>query len=428
MRKKITLLLTFLLAGLFIANAQDFITVSGYVTNDSTGTPVAGHEVNITADSSFASTVLTSEAGFYVDTLTPNSTYGFIYITTTDLCTGAILDTLVYDPTQASSIQADFEICVGGGTECDAHFIYRADSTNPYKINFTDMSQPAGSIDSWQWEFGDGTGSSEQNPTHTYNSPGTYEVCLTIESTTNGCSDTRCGEVLVTASGNCVADFDYVVDSTYIVSFFDQSIPAEQIDSWQWDFGDGNNSSEQNPVHTYNAPGTYNVCLSVHADLGEDTCVSTYCMDVEVQGGSQTYNLGGNTFAGIYQLDEGFAYAYKMQDGNYTEVYSQLLDTLGYYLFFPLTEAEFYTKAEPTPNSAYYDDFLPTYYGDATHWEDAEMISLNQNVFNADINLVHITQLSCPSGSRGCERRPAQSHQNSFDHDSPPCVTDSIIS
>lgn len=401
MRKKITLLLTFLLAGLFITNGQDFVTVSGYVTNDSTGTPVAGHEVNIQADSLYNSITLTNEAGFYVDTILPNTVLGFVQVSTVDECTGIILDTLFYDVAPGTSLNADFEICVNpGGEECNANFTYQPDSSDLHIIYFTDLSTPAEGIDSWQWEFGDGTGSSEQNPSHVFGDAGTYNVCLTIHSTTDSCTDTYCGEVHVGNPAGCQADFIYQIDSNnlYEVSFSDQSTPAEGVYAWYWEFGEGSTSNEQNPFHTYNAPGTYNVCLSIHANMGEDTCVSTYCADVVVQGGSQSYHLGGNSFAGIYQLDEGFAYAYKLENGNYAEVYSQLLDTLGYYLFYPVTEADFYTKVEPTPNSAYYQDYLPTYYGDATHWEDAEMISLNQNVFNADINLVQITQQSQGDG------------------------------
>jgi hypothetical protein len=48
----------------------------------------------------------------------------------------------------------------------------------PFDVNFTDQSE--GSITSWSWDFGDGTTSTEQNPTHTYDSPGTYTVQLTV--------------------------------------------------------------------------------------------------------------------------------------------------------------------------------------------------------------------------------------------------------
>ncbi|GAK59410.1 fibronectin type III domain protein [Candidatus Vecturithrix granuli] len=48
----------------------------------------------------------------------------------------------------------------------------------PLEVSFTDQSQ--GTITNWLWEFGDGTTSREQHPTHIYSTPGTYSVSLTI--------------------------------------------------------------------------------------------------------------------------------------------------------------------------------------------------------------------------------------------------------
>ena len=83
---------------------------------------------------------------------------------------------------------------------------------------------------------------------------------------------------------NCQADFFYIIDSASFntVYFYDQSSPANNIFYWSWDFGDGNFSSEQNPAHTYNAPGTFEVCLEIMSFDGIDTCSSIFCQDVMV--------------------------------------------------------------------------------------------------------------------------------------------------
>jgi PKD repeat protein len=76
----------------------------------------------------------------------------------------------------------------------------------------------------------------------------------------------------------------YLITNSTQVTFLDQSSMANgQILTWSWDFGDGNSSSEQNPVHTYSAPGTYPVCLTVVA-LGPNgqNCEGTACQMVEV--------------------------------------------------------------------------------------------------------------------------------------------------
>ena len=474
--KKKHLLLWITLLAFLTGQPQVFTIVSGTVTDEATGEPVTGHEVFIDADSLYSVAVLTNESGSYTDTIVTNTFVEMLHVATMDLCTFLFHDTLIFSPPQGAVVVADFEICteiVGG--DCQAGFYAYADSLNPNLFQFVDQSTPPEAIDSWSWSFGDGTGSTLQNPSHEFGSPGIYPVCLTITTSPDSCSSTwcfdvtvgnifgcqanfyyypdslnpstiqfidqsepagqiaswywefgegatsaaqnpaytfgepgiypvcltitafdgqdscistQCIDVIVGAGPECQADFYYAADSSNLsqVVFYDASTPANLISSWSWDFDDGTSSSLQNPVHTFGAPGIYIVCLTIEALTGEEPCTSTFCLEVFVQGGA-TYSLGGNTFAGIYQLDQGFAYAYKVENGAYTEVYSQVVDTLGYYFFNPFA-GDYYIKVEPTPNSTYYSDYLPTYYGDAIHWEDAQLISLNQNIFTADINLV----------------------------------------
>jgi len=320
-----------------------------------------------------------------------------IYIFTNDLCTYGIHDTLIQSP--GSQVYADFEICVDStpGSECQADFYYIDDSLANLTVQFFDQSTSVNPITSWSWSFGDGTGSGEQYPVHTYGSAGTYNVCLTIESEYAGamCTDTYCMDVVVQNGGgnDCFADFYYTIDSVggdyTVIHFYDLSTPLGSIDSWYWDFGDGNTSTEQNPVHTFNASGEYYVCLTITADSG--FCTSTYCELVYVQLEDDLY-LGGNVFADIYQLDHGFAYAYKEENGVITDVYSEMIDTLGYYLFYPMAEAGYYVKAEPSPSSSYFSTYMPTYYGDVASWADAILINLDDNLYTADINLIPVVQ------------------------------------
>ncbi len=64
-------------------------------------------------------------------------------------------------------------------TDCHAAFGFHP-TEGTFTINFTDSSTSPHEITSWSWDFGDGTLSTEENPSHTYDHDGTYYVCLTI--------------------------------------------------------------------------------------------------------------------------------------------------------------------------------------------------------------------------------------------------------
>ncbi len=138
----------------------------------------------------------------------------------------------------------------------------------PLTVTFTDQS--TGDIDSWSWDFGDGSTSTEQNPTHQYTSAGTYTVKLTV--TGPGGSDTETKVDYITVSDVPVADFSGSPTSgnaPLTVTFTDQS--TGNPTSWSWDFGDGGTSTEQNPTHEYTVAGTYTVSLTVENSCGTDT-------------------------------------------------------------------------------------------------------------------------------------------------------------
>ena len=116
-------------------------------------------------------------------------------------------------------------------------------------IDFVDTSDDwDGEIVSWDWEFGDGESSAEQNPTHHYEEPGTYHVVLTVTDN-DGATGVYEGDVDVEASGG-------------------------EIVSWEWDFGDEGSSDEQNPTHWFQDDGTYPVTLTVQDGYGNSDSVT----------------------------------------------------------------------------------------------------------------------------------------------------------
>ncbi|HKU62332.1 MAG TPA: PKD domain-containing protein [Gemmatimonadales bacterium] len=141
------------------------------------------------------------------------------------------------------------------------------------RCTFVDRSDdPDGAVASWSWDFGDGSTSSERNPSHTYASAGRFTVLLMVTDD-KGAADTRTHTAEPTAPPTDAnepphADFDVHCDHL-TCAFVDQSTDDDGvIVSRQWSFGDGSSSTESNPTHTYGSPGHYNASLTVTDDDG----------------------------------------------------------------------------------------------------------------------------------------------------------------
>ncbi|WP_317233058.1 MULTISPECIES: PKD domain-containing protein [Pontibacter] len=141
-------------------------------------------------------------------------------------------------------------------------------------ITFEDKSTTSvtgNEIISWLWDFGDGTTSTEQHPQHTYSEAGVYDVKLTIQ-TASTCTSEIVKQVKVYPLPQAAFDAPETCH-TSVTSFKDKSTVAEgAIAAWEWDFGDGSPvATAQNPSHTYAAPGTYTVKLTVTTNAGCQT-------------------------------------------------------------------------------------------------------------------------------------------------------------
>lgn len=145
-------------------------------------------------------------------------------------------------------------------------------ATDP--THFTDWS--LGNPTSWQWDFGDGTTSNAQNPDHIYMNPGQYTVTLSVSGDTGSDSITKTDYLNIGVNMKPYADFSVDVtsgDAPLTVQFSDTSTNSPS--SWTWSFGDGWTSSVQNPVHTYNNPGIYDVTLIAENWYGTDGITKT---------------------------------------------------------------------------------------------------------------------------------------------------------
>jgi PKD repeat protein len=152
---------------------------------------------------------------------------------------------------------------------------FAADLSGDPLVLFTDQS--TNTPTSWSWDFGDGSPlDTNQNPSHTYDSIGNYEVCLTASNI--GGSDKICKTITIT---NIVPVADFVFNSTNMPTIAFTDLSSNAPVAWHWDFGDGDTASLQNTTHTYKSNGIFNVCLTATNSAGASLPA---CKDVEIVG------------------------------------------------------------------------------------------------------------------------------------------------
>jgi PKD repeat protein len=176
----------------------------------------------------------------------------------------------------------------GGGNPPVADFSGTPVSgTAPLNVSFSDSS--TNNPTSWAWNFGDGSTSTQQNPSHTYTAVGDFTVTLVAINNDGQDTAVKTDYISVAAGGTApTAAFSGTPTSGTApldVSFTDASTDGPT--SWSWSFGDGNTSTAQNPMHTYTTPGTYSVSLTVSNAYGSDTHTEVDYVTVN-QGGGYT--------------------------------------------------------------------------------------------------------------------------------------------
>ncbi len=197
----------------------------------------------------------------------------------------------------------------------------------PLTVNFTNLTK-YGNPDSYLWYFGQGEGTSTaEHPTHTYYRPGVYSVKLEANNE-SGITDAVVKRLIIEVFPVPSADFMIRPETV--------KLPEDPIyttnlsflaDAYLWDFGDGSNSIEIEPTHTYLDTGRYDITLIARTSKGcADTIVYENIVEViegnEIQipnaftpsldgptGGSRYSNGRNDVF---FPVTEGVV-AYKMQ-------------------------------------------------------------------------------------------------------------------
>ncbi|OFY16155.1 MAG: hypothetical protein A2X02_10120 [Bacteroidetes bacterium GWF2_29_10] len=180
----------------------------------------------------------------------------------------------VLDTVQGCSNNVCRELVFNKKPICNSYFYYMLENVGLQKgIVLTNNSS---GVDTYYWQFGDGATSSEYSPSHVYAKDSTYNVCLFVTNSTNGCQGSYCSEVFIEAPLPCYVDFQYSTEGNN-VNFNNKSY-NQPYTKYSWDFGDGITSDVANPIHTYTASGTYQVCLTVNDSV--DSCTNSYCQSI----------------------------------------------------------------------------------------------------------------------------------------------------
>lgn len=219
----------------------------------------------------------------------------------------------------------------------------------PHTVNYAPALKNS---TAWTWDFGDGETSTKKNPKKVYTTPGVYDVTLTITDV-NGCSNSFTKKRLVKVNTQ-IAQFIPSVDHGCVplkVDFSNTSQSYFGITQYDWDFGNGQKSNQQQPNITYNNAGTYYPKLIVRDNNG---CTDTMVFDSIPVGIKTNPNFYTNRRAGCTK-DMRIVEFY-----NRTNTTTQRLDSF-YWDFTNITSKDVHPVIDYVTHPGVYDVKLVSY-------------------------------------------------------------------
>ncbi len=264
--------------------------------------PVPIVEIQGNTDNCEGSTIYLSAAGSgnsyiwstgsYNDSISVIATGDYSVTVSSSGCLGYDTISVVFHPNPVVDLGSDFSFCEGASAELDA-----------------------GSFEYYVWSSDGST-----NQTLTITEEGTYIVTVTDA---NGCIGW--GSVSATIDPLAVASFTFVINNS-IVNFTNES-QNENAGTYEWDFGDGTTSTDENPEHTYTAEDTYSVMLIVGNDCGNDTITTTITiLDIE--------DLSGENIISVFPNPSNGSFVVELQNISSNDINISVVNTLGQKVFF----------------------------------------------------------------------------------------------
>ncbi|HBZ66663.1 MAG TPA: hypothetical protein DEO70_07480 [Bacteroidales bacterium] len=293
---------------------------------------------------------------------------------------------------------------------CSSAFTYSQDTNDLLSVTFNPLNP--GPANNHEWTFGDDYASSEIRPVHQYADTGWYEIKHHVSNTyfPQYCNSTIMDSIYIGFVKYPEANFDILFDSLSgtpnLYSFTDRST-GTRITNWNWSFGDGAGSTQQNPVHHYMLTSSFIVCLEVSDSIPPRYQLkSQRCKTIQTH---QYYDLGGSIYDGPIPInnpdpegDTAEVTLYRIyNENNIVAVASRSFSSLGYYYFQNVLKGNYMVRANITDGSRQAGKFYPTWAKEAVNWTQANPIELNQSLFLQHVYLQPLPDI--PTGVCGID-------------------------
>ena len=311
---------------------------------------------------------------------------------------------------------------------CQADFGFGHDTTIlDTVVQYYFQSTSSGLALNYNWDFGDGGTSTSLATPHRYYDSGIYYVTLYIS---NGfCSDSITKPVHVFP--RCYSYFTFATPNNDREVHFTPAHTGYTV--YDWDFGDGNGSSQNTPTHTYAAGGSYDVELNV-IDSGK-MCTGKYLVNISLcdSGGLMMprYIYGhveGNTLDSSEPMII-YLIRYDSSAGTLTLADSLIpgqFDNNGF--FFGLNcPGEYLVKAALLPTATHYQDYLPTYHDSFLYYHQATMVNNSSGPQFVKIYMIQGTNPGGPGFIGGYVNQGANKNGNALDGISVLLLTDADV-
>lgn len=206
-----------------------------------------------------------------------------------------------------------------------------------YGQNTTFTNSSIGTISSYSWNFGNGSGSISQNPVYQYPLDGSYTVELSV-TTNKGCSNTITNLVQVYPLPSVgINQVDVCLGSPMNFQAV-ASVSGGTVSNYDWTFGDGNTSTISNPSNTYAVAGTYDVSLVITSN---NSCVDSASVEVEVGAPANVSFISDSVCLGesisfintTSSTSSNVTYTWNFGDGGTSSLYAPVYTygAVGYY-------------------------------------------------------------------------------------------------